>query len=721
MKFPHVRTALAIWLCLCSYSFLWAQSTVSIDFQTQRFIGNSSTFDRAKYINIHSDFSGNDFDEIAELSYLVDSLGVGFGRNVGNTRWIMSQLQNDPANPDFPDVSVLNSNGAKSISDFQNRTAIHPYNTDQMVYTSHITPIFPNSVTAANPPTGYVPLTYAGSASFLRQFFEQYFAQDSASPGKQRPTYYEVMNEPFVHKGEYNTTIAAMSQFHNVIADTLHRAIPGLKVGGYTAAWPEYERNDFDIWRTTMKEFMDIAGANMDFISVHFYDVPADTTQVGSIRAGSNVEACLDMIETYSTQQFGEIKPIMISEYGACCGGLGWEGPHTDYRDWRILKSANALLMTFLKRQNRLEKSIPFIVGKAKWWLSNNSDPYPYVLYHRNGSKWRFTNLVKWYEFWRGVEGERVGLNSTDPDIQLEAFARDQKAYVFINNYEFDDHPIRLQLTGKDPTDIAELKIRRLYLDESTQAPVLEEEVLDPAQEQLTLKGEESVLLEYSFNAPVRFEDSVYEDRFYAQENLLPIQPNQPLSFTFRDLPLVDKGEAILRISVGRSHGKSLTPQLKVNGNAVEVPTDWFGYDQQTRNDFYGMIEVPVPLDYLSGNTNISLTFPDAGGRVASAVFSISSSELTVTSQRPKIAPQDWNVYPNPTEQKVFLDLPSSVSGTIQITLLDIHGRQVLQRSLRALGQTENVELDISHVTPGMYQLHVLAEDWQGAKKLCIN
>ncbi|MEL7531651.1 MAG: hypothetical protein AAFN10_10100, partial [Bacteroidota bacterium] len=413
-------------------SLLWlfytpcnAQTAVSVDFKTQRFIGNSSTLDRAKYINLHGDFSSN--YNAQELNYMVNTLGINFGRNLGNIRWIMGQHSADPNNPDFPNSAEVFAAGQSSRSSFNNNTTIKAYNTDQIVYTSHITPLYPNPVTAANPPTGYVPVSNAGAASFLRQFFDSYFAADASLPGKLRPAYYEVMNEPFVHRFELNTNVTDMSLFQGTVADSLHAAFPDMKVGGPVSAWPEYERNDFGQWDATMKTFIDIAGAKMDFISVHFYDTPADFTERGSLRAGSNVEAILDLIESYTNKKFGKPTHLMVSEYGACCGGQGWDGPYSEYRDWRILKSTNALMMTFLKRQNRLEKSIPFIVGKAKWWLNNNTDPYPHVIYHPDGNGWKTTHLIKWYEFWQGVEGARVAISSGDPDIQLEAFVLAQK------------------------------------------------------------------------------------------------------------------------------------------------------------------------------------------------------------------------------------------------------------------------------------------------------
>lgn len=53
-----------------------------------------------------------------------------------------------------------------------------------------------------------------------------------------------------------------------------------------------------------MKMFMDVAGANMDALSIHLYD---GVNQIGqdTRRSGSNMEAVLDLIESYSFQKWG--------------------------------------------------------------------------------------------------------------------------------------------------------------------------------------------------------------------------------------------------------------------------------------------------------------------------------------------------------------------------------------------------------------------------------
>ena len=90
------------------------------------------------------------------------------------------------------------------------------------------------------------------------------------------------------------------------------------------------------------------------------------------------------------------------------------------------------------------------------------------------------------------------------------------------------------------------------------------------------------------------------------------------------------QGTALLRMSIGRKHDKSKQPNITVNGHSVNVPNDWAGYDQATRSDFFGAIEIPVPSRYLKTDNLITTTFSDSDGRVSSLVLEVDTQEAMV-------------------------------------------------------------------------------------------
>ena len=66
------------------------------------------------------------------------------------------------------------------------------------------------------------------------------------------------------------------------------------------------------------------------------------------------------------------------------------------------------------------------------WTYATQDEAYPDVLYHlydgnetAKAKSWKPTHLIKWFQFWKGVRGDRVAIHTADPDIpdiQLEAF-----------------------------------------------------------------------------------------------------------------------------------------------------------------------------------------------------------------------------------------------------------------------------------------------------------
>lgn len=63
-----------------------------------------------------------------------------------------------------------------------------------------------------------------------------------------------------------------MVNLHLAIATKLHEDYGRngtVLVGGPTEAYPEYEDADFKHFNDTLKTFIDVAGPQMDFLSVH--------------------------------------------------------------------------------------------------------------------------------------------------------------------------------------------------------------------------------------------------------------------------------------------------------------------------------------------------------------------------------------------------------------------------------------------------------------------
>jgi len=598
-------------LTLLFYNNAIAQNifVADVNINTERSMEGVSEFDRDVFINLHSSHTVNDW-ETEELSEVVNDLNITFGRSVGGVTWQMNRIDENPNQPGFFDLNHMQTLGQQSRNFYNNQSSTHQFEPSSFVMTSHISPLYPNGTATDK---GWAPANYQAVGQFYGHLIKDYYGGN----GQPRPTHVEVINEPFVHSNDLNTTNANISEFHNVVADSIRFHNPAVQVGGFAAAWPEFERNDFSHWDDTWRTFIDIAGDKMDFFSFHIYDTPHEGAEAK--RKGSNAEAIFDMIEQYSMLQLGEVKPMMVTEYGACCAD--WDGPYYPERDWLNLKSVSSLTLSMMDRPHKILKAIPFIVDKAVWYSNSNGFPYPHVLLQstNGGSDWEYTHLVKYYELWKNVEGKRIDSWSHDPDLQIDGYIKENKAYIILNNLEHGDRSVELNLFENEGNVLQDIVIKHLYDD--NKIPQLDEVTSTTLPSSLVIGKEGTMVLEYTFTDPIALTNTQNESKYYSDVYLQEILPNSPKTFNINGVTTGEFGEATLRVGIGREHGKSLQPTITLNGTTLSVPSDWKGYNQSTRNDFFGVLEIPFDYSLLQDNNIVTVAFDDNGGHISTVTM----------------------------------------------------------------------------------------------------
>ncbi|MEN8662218.1 MAG: beta-agarase [Lentimonas sp.] len=571
-----------------------------------RSIGGVTTFSREQYITIHEAPNGDEWE------YFQNDLQVSYGRDGGLRGGVRKRIPEDPRRPGYPDVAVIKKQGAAHQAKEKRAAHIRPELTREMVHCTHPEHYFakPNQAHAA-----WGPKTYEAAAEFTAHFLKEFWTDES------RPRYLEVFNEPFVHAKDVGATVETFSEQHVVVARRIKELTPDVLVGGYAAAWVEVEAQNFEHWNKWQKTFMDIAGKDMDFFSYHIYD---GINVVGEARnrTGSNTYAIIDLIDQYSHLLLGVAKPQVISEYGLIPEGNMGSMPYSAQRSAAMIRSTNAQLMTFMDHPDRIIKTVPFFLDKALWTygMKNEHIPgeaNPFLLRRKlaDGS-FVFTDLVKFYEYWKDINGQWLHSRTSDPDLRCHFLQDDKQLNVIMSNLETDARTV--DLTGLENVRVHSVVKRSLRTDGD--APVLSDQALDSIPTSLTLHACESVILmieTQSLNAPSA---TVTETRNYATEYMKPIQANEPIEFTFRRVP-TGQGDAMLRLSFGREHGTTRKPDVRFNNQLLDVPDDWAGDDQLGRTTFFGMLEIAVPIDLIHRTNTISITFPDSGGKVACAVL----------------------------------------------------------------------------------------------------
>ncbi len=641
---------------------------VQINFDMKHSVGGIDRFDRQKFITIHASTTENGWGEndvhsrnaankdANLMPNFVNDYDVYFGRDTGGFGWALRNLPEDPARTGFVDEAAVTTRGDGDKWTYSNNTnnkysdarAQESRGLDMVVGLQQF-PYYPEGDKTNNPVSGIDAWTFSstntineplGTATghYAAQFISKFHRTSATGLGSPMPKYFEVMNEPLYpliteREGLANEVPALeIFEFHNTVAKEIRKisALDDVKIAGYTVAFPDFDKNDFQRWEERDKLFIDTSGEYMDSYSIHLYDFPCHQNKQ-KYRRGSNMEATMDMLEGYSLIKLGEIKPMIISEYGAavhCEFNNGW----TASRNTLQTKAFNAMLMGFLERPDVIEKAIPFIVVKAEWGRTNV--PYgPRLMvqqFERDGTTeltgdtdWVYSDLVKFYELWSEVNGIRVDTWSSEADILVDAYVDDQNAYIILNNLEVENTQFDLQALGIESNNINAISVKHLVTNNNVMA--IEESTLTNLDNSVTLNGESTMIIKLSFDSVVTIDHTNNETKHYASTYKQPINANTAINFSIDSLNKGSQGEAVLRLALGRDHGKSLAPTVMVNGNAVTIPDDFRGYDQHlngtARANFFGVIEIPVPYEYLQANNSVTVEFDDTGGFVATAAI----------------------------------------------------------------------------------------------------
>ncbi|MGJ8692878.1 MAG: Ig-like domain-containing protein [Thalassotalea sp.] len=681
-----------------------ADTQITINPSVQKYIGDSSVLNRDKFFNLHASPTNSEFSP-TDVETITEELNAGFGRSF----W--SPLSAS-GNTLYPSTDFAITNGATSIEQ-QKNSVLYPFIDRRMVITDH-----PHNVMK----TGNDPVE---GARWAADYFENYYTDET------RPLFYEPMNEPFVHASDFveggwdpeqNLIVQGqMTQWFKEIALEFDRRNIDTKVIGFSSAWPSVELGDFSHWEERQKRFMDVAGDAMDAFSFHLYD-GVNVTGQDNKRSGSNAEAIMDLIETYSHYKWDMVKPHALTEYGGIVDG--YEGvEYSDARSSQELPSLNHLLFSALDREDRILTSIPFISGKATWFYqANNFQPYSAAIWRPDPTKiignkvngFLFTEKAKFFQLWSEVKGTRIDVQELDPDLAVQAFAYGPKVYLALNNFEDSDKSVALDFVAS-MGELVSLRTKRLHVPYG-EAAIYSDIVTDSAPTELVLADHEVVVLEYEFAQNFAPASVVRKQSYYAYEHLAPIVAEQATNFAINNVVLnvddnaftdyiantfeynealaktvaakyenkmasliaslnrnfakikatypndwetnrrtdvlvknsvtnknmnlalnyhfykngfnADQGTAMLRMGISRKHDKSKQPELKVNGHLVTVPNDWKGYDQATRADFFGAIEIPVPAKYLKQDNQISVTFSDSDGRISSMILEVDKHDV---------------------------------------------------------------------------------------------
>ncbi|MGY6649726.1 hypothetical protein [Wenyingzhuangia sp. IMCC45574] len=651
-KLLNHKIGIVAFALISSVSFA-QKATVNVQLNTQHVVAGIEDFDREKYITIHasieSDWAG---DHVMSNSRdFLEEYNVYLGRETGGLKGALNRVREDSKKPGFVDVNHLKRLAENTLKSYtRNNLASYEHRLNNMVIGSQFHPIWSDGNktrkgwSLSQTDTESEPF---GTAS--GQFMGHYIKEFYPTGVRKKPRFIEVINEPLwdiIPRKDRRIPekellgVQKMAKFHSTVAKEIKKLNPDVLVGGFTCAFPDFELYDFKRWEYRWKQFIDLTGEDMDFWSLHFYDFPCKQkyskgklSYIKKYRKGSNLKASLDMLEQYSMLQFGKLKPMLISEYSVQAHryrDLEW----TPWRDYLYVKSANAMMMTFMEHPQSIVSAIPFFMLKSEWGRTKEGHPYRSRLFRQQfekkgetGTQWVYSDLVHFYQLWSDVKGKRIAITSDLIDVQTQAFVDGKKAYVVLNNLTEEQVSINLNLLNVEGNTLKKVKVKQHYAPyksvEVEREGRVEETSYKSNLSSIVLEPEATMVLEYSFKKRIKLNETQEELKYYSQEYYQPIETAKEVVFHVNNVELEGETKAVLRIGIGRDHGKSLQPSVTVNGVAVKVPTNYAGEAQTDRERFYGVIEIPVKASVLQKNNNIAIQFADAGGHIATTTLRV--------------------------------------------------------------------------------------------------
>lgn len=728
---PHNRN-IALWLTTALLVFglcANAQTYVEVNIDVNHTVGGEDSFNREKWMVVSSSQSSGEWSDIMDkFEYISNDLDTYWGRETGHIKSYSKTVNQDPNRPGYADTTYLESMGAADIIKYAGKTDRHAYEKGNFIVANQQTPIFPNDHTATNggwyynsEDTDDKPFGTA-SAEYCTHYFNNFYGNGGTS-GFPMPTYFEIMNEPVWHfvDGSHDgkATVEQVFKFHQTVADKIHQKVPGLKVGGYGTAFPDMDKGgDLKQWDERWRLFIEDYGDAFDFYTLHLYDKPIWYGREVYRKGGRN-EATFDLMEHFSMLTHGETKPLLITEYGTQLWGLtDEERLWRPYNDWTRVKAFNAMLMQFLERPNVIAGALPFAVPKGEWGYDTEADiPYRCRLLRKANEPedysgdWVWTEYIKFYELWAEVKGLRLDTYSDNLDFQVDAYANGKEVYVILNNIENVAKNFDLNIKGINNNTIESLEVKRLYFSEDSLV-VLNQEIMRGFDGAKELRGDETIIAKYIFKDNVNVDQTSSETKYYATTYKQPIETRVENEFTFENVEKGSNGEAVLRIGLCREIGSTHFPRtIEVNGNTVDVPSNYRGDIQLDRDNFFGMIEVQVPFEYIqSGSNSVALSFSGTDGFVSSCAlqvfnFSREIKRSGTTAISEITQSRLYNLYPIPANDLL------KIEGDIQSWKLYSMAGNILQEGI------EN-QVPLSHLPAGTYLLQMDDKEVQTFTKI---
>ncbi|VGO17457.1 Beta-porphyranase A [Pontiella desulfatans] len=611
----------------------WSKPHIVVEAETTRAIGGVSEVDRKRYFCVSDNGTGFDKRMTPEVyDYLVNELGISFGRSLGPVQWVAKQLKEDPTRPGYADVTGLKTQklpepGEQFVKDFGPNLDVASHG-NHNAYPAYMGKHMQEGAEYHGTPE-WIPENIDAAAELAAAVMKYNYTDFD------RPKYFEPLNEPhwkyFVDQH--------MADWHLAVQEKVHALTPEVKVGGMCQSVSYFFRDNYQNFNG-FKGFIQNTQGRMDFYSFHSYDYLRwrDGEFKGRIQSGIALEGSLDLMQNYTVNEFGKEVDVVVSEQGGyahhepkgmydgeflAAGIMASNYPNADATSWDYemkkrsivcfghVSSILANTMAFIDHPHTVQKSVPFLLPNTWSWDTKYYANLYVPKHYTDESEWVGTHMLDFYKFFRGVDGRRVKCISSDPDLQTRAFVDGSKLYLAVNNQSW--RPEAVSLHG---IDAKQVEIRRFGRNTDFTAYYTEETIATP--ETLELPGRESVMIVADLGKPIAEQAKVNEIMCYGDKVIVPMKKAE---FTVK-VPVEKQIDyAVLRVGLTRKTESNKEAVITLNGKPLAVPLE--DCADRLADGEYGVTKlVNLNVADLQAENIVKVSFPDGDeGMVGTVVI----------------------------------------------------------------------------------------------------
>lgn len=437
------------------------------------------------------------------------------------------------------------------------------------------------------------------------------YVADQISDGGRSATWWEVKNESTIKsewdyhwQKEYDAW-ALMADFHNRVADAVHRRAPGTKVGGPSSAWMQMQAASFGLYRNQQK-FMDLTRDHVDFYSHHFYE-DFGTLGAWERRKGrysnyllGRLEAILDMFRAHM-HETDNIKPMLITECGSLQPGRG----PSDY--WLRIRSYSAYMHKFMQRPDQIELAVPFAFmsipwnpgsgdaafipreGKSNYCPLEDCDPTP--LHHL-------------FDLWRDFDGRRLRVDFDRNWLDVTALHRGARLQVAITNMGGKRVLINVGAVAGDLTPVSVSQRRLYYRDGEVR---YEDAVTHANASAIPVDVEETTIVTFELPRPLQISGKTQRQAFYAKGTAISSHADGDLEFTVKMDKPDEVTSATLVVGVHRDGGLDQPLSGTINGGRFVVDATW----AREFNNLFAPIRIRISPEQLQPSNTVKIDSMD--------------------------------------------------------------------------------------------------------------